>query len=337
MYRSCLYCARDLGENRLLETLPIGRRVAFDSGKGRLWVVCPTCVKWNLVPFDTRLESIDACERIFRATRTRYSTDNIGLARHVEGFELIRIGSALRPEFAAWRYGDTVRRRPSRLRFRADGIGALNWILTVVSTAALDSLPMRDVTQGAVRAMFQHCVLRDPWTDQLVEVPYAALMQASLAVDAAGRWCLELPYRTGVERSLWVDGGGLPSIHDVPTLGLFTDAALLPTLGRLLPALNAGAARSTQVAEAVRLVDTVADTDRLLEYVVGRPLRFATERRFAVRDVAIEVRLALEMAAHEDTERRALEGELKLLERQWRDAEQVAAIADRLHIEAIGG
>ncbi len=337
MYGSCLYCAGDLGANRLLETLPVGRRVAFDGAKGRLWVVCPTCVKWNLVPFETRLESIDACERIFRATRTRYSTDNIGLARHIEGLELIRIGPALRPEFAAWRYGDTVLRRSSRMRLRADAVGALNWILTVLSTGALDSLPMRDVTHGTVRAMFQHCVLRDPWTDQLVEVPYAALMQASLAVDGSGRWCLELPYRTGAERSLWVEGGVLPSIRDVPTLGLFSDAVLLPTLGRLLPALNAGTAHRTQVSEAVRIVDAVPDTDRLLEYVVGKPLRFATERRFPVRDVAFEVRLALEIAAHEDTERRALEGELKLLERQWRDAEQVAAIADRLGIEAVGG
>lgn len=41
-------------------------------------------------------------------------------------------------------------------------------------------------------------------------------------------------------------------------------------------------------------------------------------------------RLALEMALHEDRERRAMEGELRLLEHQWRDAEAVAAIADGL-------
>ena len=39
-------------------------------------------------------------------------------------------------------------------------------------------------------------------------------------------------------------------------------------------------------------------------------------------------RLALEMAANEDTERRAMAGELLELERAWRDAEEVAAIAD---------
>jgi hypothetical protein len=36
------------------------------------------------------------------------------------------------------------------------------------------------------------------------------------------------------------------------------------------------------------------------------------------------------MATAEDTERRALEGELKALEHAWQEAEQIAAIADDL-------
>ena len=40
--------------------------------------------------------------------------------------------------------------------------------------------------------------------------------------------------------------------------------------------------------------------------------------------------LALEMALHEESERRALEGELALLEAAWRDAEQIALVADEL-------
>jgi hypothetical protein len=39
-------------------------------------------------------------------------------------------------------------------------------------------------------------------------------------------------------------------------------------------------------------------------------------------------RLALEMAVHEETERRAMEGELAILEKAWRDAEVIAAICD---------
>ena len=41
-------------------------------------------------------------------------------------------------------------------------------------------------------------------------------------------------------------------------------------------------------------------------------------------------KLALEMALHEEQERRALEGELWLLERAWEEAEEIAAISDNL-------
>ena len=43
-----------------------------------------------------------------------------------------------------------------------------------------------------------------------------------------------------------------------------------------------------------------------------------------------ELRLAIEMALHEDAERRALEGELAALEGEWRLAEEIAGIADEL-------
>lgn len=41
-------------------------------------------------------------------------------------------------------------------------------------------------------------------------------------------------------------------------------------------------------------------------------------------------KLALEMALHEEQERRALEGELWMLEQAWREAEEIAAISDNL-------
>jgi hypothetical protein len=41
-------------------------------------------------------------------------------------------------------------------------------------------------------------------------------------------------------------------------------------------------------------------------------------------------RLALEMALHEEAERRAIQGELADLERAWREAEEIAGISDSL-------
>jgi hypothetical protein len=44
--------------------------------------------------------------------------------------------------------------------------------------------------------------------------------------------------------------------------------------------------------------------------------------------------LALEMALHEESERRAQQGELEDLEEAWREAESIARIADALPDEA---
>jgi hypothetical protein len=105
MYSSCLFCNSDLGSNTVLPTFPVGTRLAFDARQGRLWVICPACERWNLSPLDERWEAVEECERRFAATRIRYSTDNIGLAYLPEGLALVRIGPALKPEIAAWRYG----------------------------------------------------------------------------------------------------------------------------------------------------------------------------------------------------------------------------------------
>jgi hypothetical protein len=45
-------------------------------------------------------------------------------------------------------------------------------------------------------------------------------------------------------------------------------------------------------------------------------------------------RLGLEMALHEEAERRAMAGELAMLESAWRDAEEIAGIADDMFLPA---
>ena len=114
MYRACMFCKKTLGSNEVVEEFPVGRRLAFDPARGRLWVVCRRCQRWNLTPLEERWEAIETCEKLFRETRVRMSTENIGLARHREGLELVRIGEPLRPEFAAWRYGDRFGKRLRR-------------------------------------------------------------------------------------------------------------------------------------------------------------------------------------------------------------------------------
>ena len=48
MYATCLFCHSRLGHNESIERFTVGRRLAFDSAKGRLWVICSGCGRWNL-------------------------------------------------------------------------------------------------------------------------------------------------------------------------------------------------------------------------------------------------------------------------------------------------
>lgn len=111
MYATCMFCTKDLGRNESVEHFPIGKRLAFDAERGRLWVVCRKCERWNLTPLEERWEAVEECEILFEKTRVRAQTENVGLAKLPDGTTLVRIGDPQRLEFAAWRYGDQFGRR----------------------------------------------------------------------------------------------------------------------------------------------------------------------------------------------------------------------------------
>jgi hypothetical protein len=61
-------------------------------------------------------------------------------------------------------------------------------------------------------------------------------------------------------------------------------------------------------------------------------LKWEEDGRGTLAGIEPEMRLALEMASHEQSERRAMEGELSLLEDAWREAEEIAAISDDMFL-----
>ena len=75
MYSTCLFCNQSLGTNSIFESFPIGRRLAFDAAKGRLWVVCRKCERWNLSPLDERWETIEQAELHYAETRRRVEAE----------------------------------------------------------------------------------------------------------------------------------------------------------------------------------------------------------------------------------------------------------------------
>jgi hypothetical protein len=362
MYSTCVWCYANLGQNETIEHFPVGRRLAFDGATGRLWVVCRKCERWNLTPLDERWEAIEECERRFRATRLRASTDEIGLARVGDGLDLIRIGTPLRPEFAAWRYGDVFRRRRRRsIMFGGAAVGlmalaALGPLVGITAGAALCAFPFARQAVEIFEDRRARTWLRIPGQDKPVVVRRAQLDEVSLArVD--DDWELYMPYTFA---QTTIQGRRQPAPQtDSDYAADLSGRDAFQAAGKLLAAINSKGASATTVRSAVELLEETPNaqemfvrfaqprTRSLLEdwservtslgggYRLERlrepddpPVGF--EAGALLRDFPHEVRLALEMAAHEDSERRAMEGELTLLALAWREAAEIAALADNL-------
>ena len=317
MYTRCTHCHAALGANEDIESFTVGRRLAFDAAKGRLWVICPACMRWNLTPLEERWEAIEGCERLYRTTRQRFSTDEIGLARLRSGVDLIRVGRPLRPEFAAWRYGDRFGRRRRRFLVRsaaasaASGAGWLTFQFGLVNLPAMLVVGAASVVAGEIQRRYhmareRQVLARVASSDGVsLALTRGDLQRLDLAREATDRWTLELPGRR--ERTLLVDGAAL---H----------------VGALaLAELNAAGGSVGQVQAAVKKLEWFDGPDGLRRFAV---------RQGGLQKLGYEQRLAIEMALHEEAERRALEGELGELERMWREAEELAAIADNLFLPA---
>ena len=200
MYSTCLFCHSDLGANEVIEHFPIGRRLAFDEEKGRLWVICRSCERWNLTPLEERWEAIEECERLFRGTSLRMSTDHIGLARVSEGLELVRVGSPQRPEMAAWRYGDQFGRRRRRYYMIAAGgavaVGAIASGYAALGLFAGGGASFINMPIQALAAIRNRRVIaRVPTPDGLVPVTRGLLPHAKIIRAPGSDWQLSLDYR----------------------------------------------------------------------------------------------------------------------------------------------
>jgi hypothetical protein len=330
VYAACTFCHGALGANDAIEQFPVGRRLAFDGERGRLWAVCPRCARWNLAPIEERWEAIEACERAYRGATQRVSTDNIALARVKEGTDLVRIGRPLLPEFASWRYGDVVRDRRARFVRWQLGTTLLSAIGGGLAPAAL--LTGADPFAAAPAIMAAGGVAW--WTRRKTQRPFlAALPDQSAAARrlathhvracvkraADGSWIIE----EGPSWFAWHRHAGAEA-SPVRLTGAAARAAMPP----LLAAISPWGANAIDVAHAVDRVQANGDVESLFDAIANR--RWLDSDAYlgslAVADSAS--RLALEMALHDEDERRALTGELGTLYARWEEAERIARIAD---------
>jgi hypothetical protein len=319
VYSTCIFCHSSLGKNEAIENFPVGRRLAFDSNKGRLWAVCSRCGRWNLTPIETRWEAIEQCEREFRATTKRASTDEIGLGRLGEGTDLIRIGKPLRPEFASWRYGRTIRKR-AIVAAGSVGVGVLVGVAAAVVSPALIGPFAALVPTAAVALGYQKDVRRSR----------KYLMQRASLI-AGRRLRDEKQIEVRIVQHEDAQGWALRFFGFTTPVDL-TGSDALHTLTKIMPALNMMGGFWSNVSGAIAEIESAGTPQnyfrRMAEYARVNRMSFHPIQAFPSA-----MRFAVEMASQEETERRALvEGELRQLEEDWREAEEIAAIADNLLI-----
>ncbi len=343
MFTTCIHCNTDLGRNEAFEVFPVGTRLAFDAAKGRLWVVCSACERWNLSPLDARWEAIEAAERRFRDSRLRVSTDNVGLARLREGVDLIRIGEPQRPEMAAWRYGDQFgRRRRRQLLLTGAAVGSAAALVggllavgvSVVGFCGWALMGIDSLAHGRPGTVVGRIVLPD---GRLVKVQRKHLQMSTIERGSA-------------------DDGLTMRLESVSGSHLLTGDAAMKAAARLLPTVNRYGGSRLQVQDAVAVLEQAGNPTRALQVVeqlAGAPASApgaATRRKRkkttwydidipdirylpgALHMIRPHLRLALEMALHEESERRAMDGELETLTEAWREAEEIAQIADALFV-----
>ena len=338
MYATCIFCNTALGGNDAIEHFPIGSRLAFDALKGRLWAVCIQCGRWNLSPLEERWEAIEECERAFRATIVRVSTDNIGLAKLHNGPELIRVGKPLRPEFAAWRYGRHFRARRRRTHVVAGAgvaaaviagaafgpallpaltLGTLSIVIVPGITTVMGVIPILGVLAARDYVQNDRVVARLAHGRRIVTVRAKHIDAAELDVQTVnGAATLAIPHDGG-----WAEFSGTAAIH---------------ATGVIIAGSNRYGASTGHVDAAVRQIEAAGDAGAFLDTAStrnrwrgGRLLSLVNDYRgLGALHLSSTERLALEMSIHEESERRAMEGELATLEAAWRDAEHIAAICD---------
>jgi hypothetical protein len=307
MFRSCAFCNAAFDGDGGPSGLGVGRRLAFDEWKGRLWVVCPRCSRWNLTPFDDRLERIEALARAASAGRIAASTDQVALI-HWQHYHLVRVGKPPRVELATWRYGERLRNR-QRERMKVvvpltvaaiglgiaanvaagGGFGVVVWNIHRIA----DGIYLRVVGGRKVNLLeapiCAHC-------GTMMELRARHVQHARVVPDAHADLAVVLSCPRCRREGAQVTG---------------LDATQVLRQGLTYLNLSRGGRRKAE--DAAREVDGVGGPDQLVRDIARREL--------TLRSLRPERGLALEMAVDE-------RAEVQELERQWKEAEEIADIAD---------
>ncbi|MBI1723628.1 MAG: hypothetical protein HYR48_06955 [Gemmatimonadetes bacterium] len=312
MYTTCGFCSGSLGGDGSSSGLGVGKRFAFDAWKSRAWVICQRCGRWNLTPFDTRIETIEALERLSASGRVAATSEQVSLIR-AGGCDVVRVGQPRRVELATWRYGERLKAR-ERERLK---VLVPTMVVFVGATIAFNA---------ALGGSFGYMIGQIPrMADGIytgivgrrkvaIEPPICAACGNVMVLRARHVRHARLTETTHHDLALLLS---CPRCHREGALLEGPDAELALRSGLTYVNLRKARRLKKKAAEAATFVDRHGGPEAFIHNSARMEL---TVSRLEGTEA-----LALEMAVDE-------QAELRELERQWRQAEEIADIADNLAI-----
>lgn len=320
MFSRCLFCSKAFPEGQILEEVHHGRRIAFDPVEARIWSICDSCGRWNLVPAEDRGELVGVLERKARLFgRLLSATENVSLLE-VPGGELVRIGRARLAEAAWWRYGKELRSR--RTNYERPGKRLAGYAFGAVALLT-DGLGLADLSLGI------------GWGD----APLADILRYRHFGWAAWYGRKDCPFCGSTLRALRYDVSWwtylLPSDDRRVRLGVpcprcdpWTPEKVFQleadeaesVLRRILAYQHITGASESMVKEAAKAIETAGSAAGFRNQVA--------DQRMTLWRLGRERSIALEIAVNEAVEARLLSLEASALEFVWRREESLARIID---------
>jgi len=236
----------------------------------------------------------------------------------------------MRPEFAGWRYGDQFgRRRNRQLLIAGGGIAALTALVAGGAAIGVSVAGFGWGISQIGRVLIQgreDTVVAKVRTDdgRLLQVRRRHLAESSLARGSDGALLINLRYKNGQSQFEGPEAMRIASLV-IPKVNRFGGSR--ETVSTAVRHIEMGGGPERYVEQLARRAETLTQVRSGRRHRFGRKGTIGKTGLYGLTSVD---RLGLEMALHEDAERRAMEGELALLEAAWKDAEEIAGIADNL-------
>lgn len=313
MYTTCGFCSGSLGGDGGPSGLGVGKRFAYDGWKSRAWVICQRCGRWNLTPYDTRLDTIEALDRLAGAGRVAATSEQVALIRSGP-YDVVRVGKPLRVEMAGWRYGERLKARErERLKVIIPvTVAAIGIMVAVNAAAGGGSLYIFGQIPRIGDEIYTGIVGRRKVN---IEPPVCERCGSVMVLRAKHIRHARLTQTTQNDLAMILS---CPECHGEGALLEGPDAEQALRSG--LTYLNLRRARrlKKRAPEAASYLDRHGGPEGFI--------KSSARMELTVDRLQGTEALALEMAVDE-------QAELRELERQWRQAEEIAEIADNLTID----